>query len=76
MSSRRSSFDVRGDVGEDAGERADAETRVIGDRDVMLAALLGGEPQVAPSLAGPARAPAKRPASADPRPSSSASSNA
>ena len=37
-------------VGEDAGEGAEAETRVIGDGDVMLAALLRGEPEVAPGF--------------------------
>ena len=37
-------------IGEDAGEGADAEARVIGDGEVMLAALLRGEPQVAPGF--------------------------
>ena len=35
-------------VGEDTGEGPDAETGVIGDGDVMFAALLRGEPEVAP----------------------------
>ena len=37
-------------IGEDGGEGADAETRVIGDGEVMLAALLRGEPEVAPGF--------------------------
>lgn len=38
-------------IGEDTRERADAETRVIGDRDMMLTALLRCEPHVTPRLA-------------------------
>ena len=37
-------------IGEDTGEGPDAETGVIGDGDVMLAALLRGEPEVAPGF--------------------------
>ena len=36
-------------IGEDTGEGPDAESRVIGDQ--MLAALLRGEPEVAPGFA-------------------------
>jgi hypothetical protein len=39
------------DIREDARERADTEARVIGDRHVMLAALLGREAQVTADLA-------------------------
>ncbi len=42
--------EMASDVPEDARERADAEARVIGDRHVMLAALLRGEAQVTPDL--------------------------
>ena len=44
-------FEVRGDIGEDPGEGADAETRVVRDRGVMVAALLSGEPEVTAGLA-------------------------
>lgn len=49
----RAAIDVemRRDVGEDAGQRTDAETRMIRDRDVMLTALLRREPHVAPRFA-------------------------
>ena len=37
-------------IGEDGGEGANAETGVIGDREVVLAALLRGEAEVAPGF--------------------------
>jgi hypothetical protein len=37
---------VSRDLIEDRCQRADAERRVIGNRQVVLAALLGGEPEV------------------------------
>ncbi len=42
---------MRRDIGEDTREGADTEARVIRDGDVMLAPLLGREPQVTPGLA-------------------------
>ena len=39
-----------GDISEDAREGADAEVRMIGDRDVMFATLLRGEAHVAARL--------------------------
>src|SRR5258708_8502729 len=41
---------MAGDISEDARERADAEVRVVGDRHVMFAALLGRESHVAARL--------------------------
>lgn len=43
---------MRSHVPEDPGKRADSETRVIGNRYVVLAAVLSREPQVTTSLAG------------------------
>jgi hypothetical protein len=45
-------LEVGGDVGEDPGESADAETRMVGDRDVMRAAVLLREAQVTAGFAG------------------------
>jgi len=42
---------VLGHLVEDRRERADPQRVVIGDRDMVLTALLGGEPEMAPALA-------------------------
>ena len=41
-----------GDIAEKTGQRSDQERRVAGDRDVVLAAFQGGQPEVAACLTG------------------------
>ena len=45
-------LEMRGDVRDNAGERSDADARVVGDRHVMFAALMRRQPQVTPCLTG------------------------